>query len=313
MKRQVKVGLVVILAILVLYITLLWTRRSGPFGGQQRTYVVLFDNVNGLLEGDPVVVRGFASGRVTRIAPDTHLVRVFIDLRADVPVYSNASAEIQIKELMGGKQIALDPGNTSPRLADGAEIAGRSSLDFSTAFSTVESLVGKIDLRSTEALLGRADSLARQANRIAYTLDPDEMLRMAAGLQVLASRVDRLLLSLERQQVIERTGSALVQVDSLLASLQQELAEIQTMTADLRPQVDTLLRQGGDMMVRVDGLMMQGGQVMDQLSDSSVLAGRLLYDRALSRSLDTTIYELNKTLEMINNRKFIVGFRRKPE
>ncbi|MEM6805483.1 MAG: hypothetical protein AAF696_29060, partial [Bacteroidota bacterium] len=51
--------------------------------------------------------------------------------------------------------------------------------------------------------------------------------------------------------------------------------------------------------------------LLEQSQGSNSLAQRLFTDEDLSRQLDTTLFNLNKTLEQIHSKRVIVGLKRK--
>ncbi|MEL7531143.1 MAG: MlaD family protein [Bacteroidota bacterium] len=164
MKREIKVGLTLLAGLVLAYLVVAWVNRTSLFAPPEKQYFLSFQQVNGLLEGDPVVVRGYQAGRVVAIIPEANAVSVEVALDERIALFADGYAEIQIKELMGGKQISLITGAQGNPLASGASLKGRTSLDFSTAFSRFGGVMDQMDPENIERLAQRFDSVATAWN-----------------------------------------------------------------------------------------------------------------------------------------------------
>jgi ABC-type transporter Mla subunit MlaD len=312
MKKEIKVGLTVMAAIVLLYLTIAWVGRSGLFAADQLRYTLIFEQVNGLLEGDPVVVRGYPAGRVVNILPDAEAVQVEIALDPKVKLYGDAFAEIQIKELMGGKQVALWPGQTGSALSEGDRIAGKTSLDFSTAFSRFGGVFEQFSPEQIDRWQHGLDSLGRL---MGATFDPGSLQSIMGNLQTMAERLNRQTAQLPVARWTRDTDSALVLATVSLQLAAQTLREVQQLTtrieANSLPKGEALLSQTEQTLQDLKGLLQRAETLMEGFSQSETILGKVLNDPAFASQIDTTIRELTRTLQQINNEKIIVGFRRK--
>ncbi|MEL6653612.1 MAG: MlaD family protein, partial [Bacteroidota bacterium] len=228
MRREIKVGLTVIMGIGLAYLSLAWLNRSSLFAPPEKQYFLQFQQVNGLLEGDPVVVRGYQAGRVTNILPASEAVSVEIVLDERIPIFADALAEIQIKELMGGKQIALQTGKTGAALAEGATITGQTSLDFSTAFSRFGGVMDQVAPENVERFSQRIDSIATSWNA---AIDPQTLSSIIQNLDRITTRLDQQTAQIPVNTLVEETQTTFSEVKGLLAqtsSLLSKLDQIST-------------------------------------------------------------------------------------
>ncbi len=91
---------------------------------------MIFENVNGLKQGDPVLVSGVKKGRVARVGLErVKSVRVTLELSKDVAPHIDASAAVAALDLFGAKFIDYNPGARDEKLASGRSIAGTSAPD----------------------------------------------------------------------------------------------------------------------------------------------------------------------------------------
>ncbi|MCE9625628.1 MAG: MlaD family protein [Deltaproteobacteria bacterium] len=118
-STEAKVGVFVILAIALLaYITVDVSQLGWTPGGTYKIYT-LMDNAEGVTVKTPVQVAGIPVGTVSGIAltPDRK-ARVEIELRKDVKLGDDVTAEIRTRGVLGDTYIELFPGR-----ADAQEIA----------------------------------------------------------------------------------------------------------------------------------------------------------------------------------------------
>lgn len=312
MRREIKVGLTVIAAIALMYLTLAWVGRSSLFAPEQTEHQLVFEQVNGLLEGDPVVVRGYPSGRVLDIQPGANDVAVRIALDQSIELYGDAWAEIQIKELMGGKQVALWPGRNGSPLASGQIIPGKTSLDFSTAFSQFGQLFSQFSPEQLDRWKSSLDSLG---HAFATTFDPNMFVGMLQNLDALTARLNRQTAALPVNQWVIQVDTALRVATTTLQLAQQTLAEVNQLSQRVEnqtlPQGELILQDAQQALGEVNQLTQRVDRLLSNVDNPETLIGKALQDSVFAMQIEQTLQELEQTLKQINNKKIIVGFRRK--
>lgn len=314
-SRIWKVGLTVLAGIVLFYLGIVWAQRSSLFAPEQKSYSVLFDNVNGLLIGDPVTVRGFVSGRVLDIVPDIEAVTVTISMDDRIELRRDARAEILIKELMGGKQVAIHPGLSDEILPPGSSLPGLASLDFSSSFSEFGAVIEEVNVDQVNHLLARLDTFAGSLNDMANAMPAEKLqtmvnrfermsIQMEQGLQEVQegdwlNKLDKMLLRAEK--TLGRTDSALGNILSLSEGWEKEdMESIQAILA----QAESSITEVNQMIGRVD-------QILDTLVSEESLAGQILTQKSFRLRIDSTITKLDRALEQIYEKRVIVGLRRK--
>lgn len=312
-SSSVRVGLTVLAGILLVYLLITWVKRSHLFAPEENHYAIYFDNVSGLLKGDPVHLRGFPVGRVEKILPTSKYVQVMVAIDASIPVYEDARAQIQVKELMGGKQISLDPGSNG-KILEGKDviIKGSASLDFSSSFSEVGDLLNVLEDQRLQTTFGRLDSITRWMFQIAQNIDPQVPARIFARTDEVSSELQRLSALSKDVDWQKEISSYRQSLDETLAKANELLITADSLIAEVNiKQLYKDLEKGTALIARADSLITEISEISNSLQNKEVLAGRLLYDKELSKGLDTTLYHLNATLKQIHERKVIVGFGRK--
>lgn len=112
---ELKVGLVVIVAALILFFGIVWV-KDYKFNVRRYEYSVLFPNIGTLEVGDPVSVLGVKKGQVRKIVLSGNDVLVTINLTDDVDLRDDARFTVMNIGLMGERFINIIPGVSSVHL-----------------------------------------------------------------------------------------------------------------------------------------------------------------------------------------------------
>ncbi|MDW3647342.1 MAG: MlaD family protein [Bacteroidia bacterium] len=315
MKREVKIGLTLISALAMFYLALTWLNRTQLFAPEEKSYFLHVDNVNGLLEGDPVLIRGYTSGRVLNILPKSDKVEVQISLDSQIKLFEDAVGEIQIKEIMGGKQIAIQTGKEGQVLTDGATIPGRISMDFSSSFSRFGKLMEGVDAERMRDVLLKVDRLLTGFEERLEGVSSERIDNAFSQTELALSRLNRTLADMNAQldfrdidTLMEGLKTGVEQGNELLSQASEMTQRIED---ESLPKIEQSLNDLPELMEGVQHSLNQVNDLMGKLNNENSIVGRILTDEELSRQLDTTLFNLNKTLEQIHSKRVIVGLKRK--
>ena len=150
-KTQLMVGLFCFIAIVILVGGILFLKE---FRLNRHTYsiTVIFDNVSGLKEGDPVLVAGVRKGSVKSIALQEGGVHVGVFLESDVHLNDDAKFMIMSGGLVGLKYVEINPGESGQSLDISNPVQGVHQTGvfevvglFGDLITEVRQLVQKID------------------------------------------------------------------------------------------------------------------------------------------------------------------------
>ncbi len=261
-NREISVGIVVSIAAIIVILSIIWGRRLEIFSNRI-SITVRFEDVRGLEEGDPVLIRGVERGRVAKIELKPHWAEVQLWIRKPVVLKSDMIVILENKEIMGGKQISIYPGdNDEPAVLDSI-ITGRLQGDLGTILSRVEHTLYMADstLMSMRKIFDRA--------RIENILNNIEMTTGEA----------RLILSENR----ERVNAALFRLEKMTRRLEQDSTamRIGSVVADLNSMI-LLIR---DIAVKME---------QEQGTFGKLISDRWLYDQLLKTTteLDSLIRDI---------------------
>jgi phospholipid/cholesterol/gamma-HCH transport system substrate-binding protein len=107
--KELKVGIMAVVAALVLYAGINFMKGS-EFFSANKTYFAKFDNVDGLLIGNPVTLNGYQVGQVDQIEllpKQTDGLLVTLIVKREVALTEASVSNLASADLLGGKVIEL--------------------------------------------------------------------------------------------------------------------------------------------------------------------------------------------------------------
>ena len=157
-RKEIKVGAIVLGGIIVLYFGINYLKGKDFFSSEKRVFAV-YDRVEGLAPSNVVQVNGLKAGfvREIKLLPD-HSGRIIVGmlLKDEMKIPRNSTAQIYSTDLLGTKGIRLIFGNSTEDVQDGDTLMA----DLQKSLSEeVSAQVAPIKMRA-ENLLSSLDSVA---------------------------------------------------------------------------------------------------------------------------------------------------------
>jgi len=241
-QATIKVGILVLSALIVLIAGSLWIAGSTAFGVQRVSYRVLMHHSAGIAAGDRVRYAGVNVGRVQDVTlrPEDAWPVIFeVALRPNVPVREDSSAKIATEGLLGSAFLEIGPGSPdAPLLPPGSAIQGQASVGL-------------------EQALGQVDELSL---KVAALLDQATVL-----LQKLAENVAQLLATLRKtmDEAGPRLPVLLARLETLTDELGRGVGQVPALSAKISALVDDLRAALGPDGARLAGVLdaAEGGMI----------------------------------------------------
>jgi len=193
--REVKVGIMAVIAIFVLYFGLNYLKGIDIFSPVSY-YYGRYENIGGLVPSSPVFVKGFKVGQVEQIKYDFSKKESFvvkISVSKDIKLPKDTRIELYDEGIMGGKAIQLiyEPINLSQTMhAPGDTIETKMGIGLMAQISG--DLVPKIESISTQA-----DSLIRSVRVLVENKNLNKSMasieRTTADLAISSSQLKKLM------------------------------------------------------------------------------------------------------------------------
>ncbi len=256
MNKEVKVGLFVTIALIMLYFGFNFLKGI-DFLSSTNKYFAIYDNVDQLSVSNPVLVNGYAVGRVSNIKivqGKQNKVLVEIEIDSDIILGDSATAILN-SDFLGSKSILLNIGNKSKPLVPGDTILAEAAKGIFDVFTeTAEPVANNVQttLRKLNTVLdnlainsARLDTLFMKltytpglVNRVLITTD-DKMKELSASFKLTSDNLSIALHDLkpvignfktfsdtlkqmELNRTVAKTEQALDNLNKILSKLNNE-------------------------------------------------------------------------------------------
>lgn len=257
-KQEVTVGLLVVVALVVLVGGLTFLSGKSVFGTSTVTFGARFDNVAGLVEGDPVQISGVRVGRVASIdLRGVGDVVVWLEVGRRRQPKADAQAFVRPLDAFGAMYVDYYPGRGDAALADGQMLEGRRDMPLTETAAAMAGRAGEV-LSGAGALLSE-----RTADDVHETL-----LAAQRAMNVVAQLGSGPLVT-EATRALERLASAAERLDSTLAS--------EDLSRSVR-QLDEITENLNDMVVGLSSATQSLARIMAKIDSDSGTFGRLVND-----------------------------------
>ncbi|MBC8042047.1 MAG: MCE family protein [Rhizobacter sp.] len=296
MKPEFKVGITVIAALIILGGSLWWGKQWNL--GAERRVSILFSNVSGLQEGDPVTISGVRQGKVESIqiiarpeasknaapvAARNSLVNVSVSLPTDAVLYRDATARLMMLELISGKKIELSAGSpASGVLREGEVVSGKFASD-------IPELVGFVGeaLDTLRLVIRDAQGTLQSANRIIGDAGFQEDVKLTLQ-NLRAATGDLAVVSRDVRQS---------NVKGLVAKIDRAVTSLGQIADDLKPELKGTVTDVRKTVKDADELILSIKSITEKLNtDRATLLNKLLYDEAFYLKLDGILNHLDSVL-----------------
>lgn len=217
-SNETKIGALTAISITILILAYSFLKGNDVFSSANKFYAV-YRSVEGLTVSKPVLVNGFQIGRVSKMelhADGRTTVEFKVDKKYGVP--SNTLAKLESTDLLGGKAIVFELGN-SPVLADDED-----TLRADIQGSLAESL--QPIQRKAEVLINKVDSAMGAINKI---LNPNFQQNVDKSFTSIAAS----LKTLEgvTQKLDNLVGSQTAHINGIMTNAEQVSGNLKVSTA----------------------------------------------------------------------------------
>ena len=280
-KQEVGVGGLVLAGLTLFVVGLFWF--SGRSIRHKGVYAqVVFTNVAGLKEGDPVLVSGVKVGRVSKVSLErVGRVTVTLELSGEERPRSDASATISSLDFFGAKFVDYIPGSKDEFLPSTTAIRGTKSQELTDIASGVAT-------RANE-LLGNAT-----------TLVSDQLAEDIHNTLVATQRGMVALTEVTKGPLVTQSTSSLAALERVMARLDTLLGSANVKGVGLR--FDTLSAN----LQRLTGELSQSTKALNDLlgkvNRGEGTLGKMATDTLLYGNLNQTLDALSKLLTDLRER-----------
>ena len=296
MKKELKIGIFVVVVLVASFFVLNYLRGEDIFGREFRISS-RYENVEGLVPSAPVYIKGYKAGKVVDVIYDTAFEDfvVLCSISRDFVVPSDSKMVIYAVDIMGTKGVKIELGSSDVAIENGG------SLIPAYEGGLMDSVAGNI---------------APLLEKVTQTLD---------SLSVTVSGVNRLLSDANQNSLsntllhIEKTMANLnslstaingksAQITALVDNLHQFSAKLGTLVE----KVDTSMTGVAEIINTVnesdiEGLINSFKSLLDNINDPDGSIGRLMNSDSVYNSVDSILKDVDVLVNKIqeNPRKYL--------
>ena len=161
-NNETKVGVLAAVAIAILILGYNFLRGNDVFSSENEFYAV-YNNLDGLVPSNPVLVNGFQVGRVSKLSlqPNGQIIAEF-KVSPEYEIPKSTVAKLESTSLLGGKAIVFELGEGNVYAESGDTLNAGSSKNLMEQVQPVQ--------KKAEMIIARMDSLLTSLNN---TISPE--------------------------------------------------------------------------------------------------------------------------------------------
>lgn len=299
MAKELKVGLLAIVSILVLVLGFQFLKGAKVFS-KENTYYAMYDKVDGLYSSDPVYVNGFQIGRVkdielARTGGSTKvLVSLSIDKKYEIP--NNSVALLYSTDLLGEKSVAVMYGSGSTMLMDGDTVGTKiQKAMLEEMGSQITPLTEKID-----GLITNLDTLLSGINYLFYQKNDESLYAIVHNLKVLSDDLPEIsggvntLINSDQSKL----NTTLANLESITGNIEKNNAKIDNILTNFSSFSDSLNQTDLKGTVNNAKIALSELQlILETVNNGDGTITQLLKDPEVYNNLETATNNLNALLE----------------
>src|SRR3954467_239785 len=297
---QLKVGVLILIALLILAFAILKLGQAGNLFGKRYRLVSFVASASGLRVGGPVTVAGQLAGTIKEIAflpPDqdtTRNLRLLIEVKREITnqVRGDSRAKIATMGLLGDKVVDISVGTPKFRpLRDGDTLVVVPSTDYEAVVKQASGAINEVvgltrDLKKVTAGITRGEGALGQlvTNRQLYDQLNSTLSRTSALMARLENPRGTIGRLLDDPQLYYSLNRTIASADTVIKQITSG-----TGTAGKLLRDDTLYNHLVSVVTRADSLV-------GSMSNGNGTMQKLFTDQQLYDQLVKTVTELNNVL-----------------
>jgi phospholipid/cholesterol/gamma-HCH transport system substrate-binding protein len=306
-SREIKVGIVVTVGLLVFYFGFNYLKGKNIFA-RARTYYAVFDNVDQLLPSASVQLNGFQIGIVDQIyfAPNSYkvIVKMLVnDKHVQIP--KNSEAHI-VSDLLGTRTLSISLGTDQKLAESGDTLIAVRDLGISDELKNAIMPIKK----QVESLAGSIDTVIRGFNNVFNRNTQSGLVSTFESMNGSMRRLEHaiaetdMLISSERQKL----GSILSNVKAITDNLKNNNQQLSNIFGNLDRITDDVAKSNvKETMTNLQQSIAQLNKVLGIIERGEGSIGQLVKNDSLYNNIESSTHNLNLLLEdlRLNPKRYV--------
>lgn len=294
-SRELKLGAFVISVLVISFFVINWLRGKDIFN-REIELVSHYKDVETLVVSNPVYIRGYKAGTVNEIVynPETDMFDVTCSVLKQFRIPVDSKMTIYSVDIMGGKGVKIEPGESDVLVADGAELQPSSIPDMIGSLGdNLVPLIAKVEntLDSLTTTVSSVNALLGETNQNHLTGILSRLEKTMSNLQGLSNSINGK--SEDIENIISNFSSLSVKLDQVMAKADTTLEGINTIETNI----------SDDLTGAVSSLK----KLLENINDPDGTVGKLMSDGGAYSSLESLLSDVDNLVQKIsaNPKKFL--------
>lgn len=295
-SKEFKIGGFVVVVLVVSFFVINYLRGVDIFN-REIEVSSRFDDLEGLVESAPVYIKGYKAGKVSDVSysPEDSGFTVTCSISKEFAVPADSRMVIYGVDIMGGKGIRIDLGESEQMVPDGGVLQGDFEADMLSSLADgLTPLLSKVNTT--------LDSLALTVSSVNQTLSEQNRISISNTLRHLEMTMA------DVSGIAEGLGGRSEQINAFV----DDLGDIADRIVVLTEKADTLVSNlagitGSVSEADIRELVSSFKMLLENINDPDGTVGKLLVDDSVYDSLDSLLSDVDSLVNKIqeNPRKYI--------
>lgn len=291
-SNELKIGITILVATLVAFAGYRIMKDIPLF----RTSTVLyttFEQVPGLLSGNPVNVKGFKIGSVKRMELlDSDSTRVTLNIEEGHNIPKGSIAVLKSSGVLGGKYIEIQKSDADEPIPDEGTIEGVFEQGIMDSFAKEGAKLSNdisSSIQGLEEFLGNLNS----------TLNEENKQNISSSLSNLKTVTGSLSSVLEKRQ--QELDEMILNANNMLQNLDDISSENKDTLATLISNLEATSRELETLTAGLNETNVTLNEVLTKINDGQGSLGKMVNDPSLYNNIDSLSVNLNQLIKNIND------------
>lgn len=307
-RKEVKVGIVTSLAIACFIYGFNFLKGKNLFSSQRKFYAV-YNDIDGLVEANPLMINGFKVGLVggIKLANDTTgNIIVTLILDNDVNVPKNSVAKVVSSDILGSKAVQLILGKGNNFAASGDTLMSAQEDNLKAAVNkTIAPLQKKAEglITSIDSVMVVVQQVFNESARQNLAKSFENIKLAITSLETTSFRLDTMVLS-EKVKI----SSILTKVNMLATTLANNSDKLGNIINNFSNISDSLAKSNLTAAINNANVVLnQASTIMTKINSGQGTIGMLVNNDSLYRKLDKSTEDVDRLLNdlRINPERYV--------
>ncbi|HLW49610.1 MAG TPA: MlaD family protein [Sphingobacteriaceae bacterium] len=295
-NKEFKIGLMVTVALAILIIGYSFLKGNDVFS-KDNTYYAAYDRVDGLTVSKPILVNGYQIGRVSKMELQADgRILTQLKVKKEYAIPQNTIAQIITTDLLGGKAIVFELGNSPNYATDGSHLQAGMEKGLWEQVQPIQKKAEDIAVVLDSVLSSINNTINAEFQRD-FNRSITSIANSLKNIEGITGQLDALV---GKERV--RVSDIMANVESITANIQKNNEQITGLLSNLNQITDQVARANvANTLADANQAVADFQKIVDRINSGEKSIGLLINDSALydnlrnaSKNLDELMIDLKE-------------------